>query len=173
MLQKFQISTSPIDNLHQLQWNNKLAIAISRNYFNDKQFMSISYMHCIRNDNVYEYPLTVLASKSFPFMNELNRFIQRSVDTGLIVKWVEGIHYCTSTPKKPLYEYTEVTFDSLSGSLLLWIFMLATTLLAFITEIIAWRKVQAQNPARIWHYIEMMVNPIRYFLLKDRDYLFD
>lgn len=103
-------------------------------------------------------------------MTELNEFIQRSSDSGLIVKWLEGNHFRTSTAKATMFEYAEVNFGSLTGLFFVGILLLTTVLLVAVTEIVVYKKVQTPNSAAIWQHIEMIINPDRYFLLQDLDY---
>lgn len=46
-------------------------------------------------------------------LNELNRFIQRASDGGLIVKWLEYVGQFSK--KRFLYKYSEVHLESLYG----------------------------------------------------------
>lgn len=154
-----------------LEWNDKLAVAISRTQLNDPKFMSDLNMHCIKENKIYDYSLKVLASKDFFFLNDLNEFIQRSVDSGLIVKWLEGNQLRTFTTKAHSLEYAEVNSKSLTAFIFVLIFILIIVLLVAITEIIAYKKVQTPNSAAIWQHIEMIINPDRYFLLQDLDYI--
>lgn len=94
---KFQVVEHPYIFLNKLEWNNKLAVAVStelsfsRVKTENSQIFHQMDFYCFDQPNIiYKYSLKMLTRKSFPYLNELNDFIQRASDGGLIVKWLSN-----------------------------------------------------------------------------------
>lgn len=141
-----------------------LAVAVSKaNVKNDEIFARLNPF-CFNGPNhIYEYPLKILAAKRFPFMSELNRFIEMANEAGLIVKWLEGIHFGPICEKKPLFEYIEVTFEMFAVFLVIIHGMNLFTGFILIIERIAFKEIHMQNVKPVWRFVDMMINPERYF----------
>lgn len=97
-------------------------------------------------------------------MNELNRYIKQAGEGGFIVKWLKGICYGPFSEKKPPFEYIEVKGEMFQSIHMMNFCLMCGALLVAILEKIVFKKVQARNVG-FWKYVEMAIDPNRYFLL--------
>lgn len=156
----------------QLEWNDKLAVAVS--YELSLSFLRIGGNRCDPKtkiycfdaaNSIYDYGLKILMRKDFPLINELNQFILYASESGLINKWLMGNR--SLTEKKPLFEYVSFKAESLIVALMIFIGMILLALIVIIVETIVHKKIQGQNFIPFWHYVEIMIDPYRHFLLED------
>lgn len=88
-LRNFEVTEQPEQYLSDLQWNDKLAVAISRDHYLSRSENGLNYQniaYCFDHPNfICGYSLTMLARKDFSFLDELNDFIQRAVEGGLVI----------------------------------------------------------------------------------------
>lgn len=165
----FEIFESPYDYLRQLTWNDHLAVAISLERVKNEQLISRLNLHCLSSpNNIHEYPLKILASKEYPFLTELNQFIQMAIENGLIVKWLKGIRLTPSSEKTSLYEYSGVSFESLVILIAIWCCIHLFNCFIAVVEKIAYEKVHVEKVQSFWRYVEMSINPDRYFLIGNK-----
>lgn len=160
---------NPNEYLHHLEWNDELAVAVSKGQLLDVELVSNLSLYCFNSPNlIYGYPLKIMTSKEFQFLDELNRFIQMTTDSGLITKWLKGNSFgSVVSNKQPLHNYVEVELESAAAFLVMYFFIMLLVLAAAIVEKITFHKVQLPNVGPIWKYIGMLVDPHRYFLLGD------
>lgn len=150
------------EHLHQLEWNNKIAVAVSlAEVQNDRRLSNLVY--CF-NDPIYEYSLKMFMRNDFPYINELNQFIQQAMDSGLILKWLKGYQFGSSIKRseKTLYEYMH-NHEALMLLIVFCCLLLSLAFFMWIIEKIVHKKVCTQNSALIWKYIEMMIDPYRHY----------
>lgn len=161
------VVSNPYEHLAELEWNDRVAVAVSlENAKNDESVTRLDPF-CFNGPNhIYEYPLKILTSKRFPFMRELNRFIEMTNETGFIVKWLKGIQFGPICDKKPLFEYIEVTFEMFAVFLVIVSSMNLFTGFIFIIEKIAFKEIHMQNVKPLWRFVDMMINPNRYYLVE-------
>ncbi|XP_031634347.1 uncharacterized protein LOC116347768 [Contarinia nasturtii] len=92
-LDQFKMVYQPSDYIDQLEWNDKLAVALSRELSRSptgKDNDSSLKIYCFEHpNNIYEYPLKVLMHKKFSYAKELNTFIRFARECGLIDKWLK------------------------------------------------------------------------------------
>lgn len=105
--------------------------------------------------------------KDFALINELNEFILRATDSGLINKWLRGKKFETLKEKPQQFQNISIGISSIIVLLFICTGMLVFALSFFIIEIIVDKKVREEISARFWRYIEMSIDPYRYFLLND------
>lgn len=167
MLREFVTVSNPYEYLSELEWNDKLAVAVSlANVENDENILKLD-LFCFNNQNhIYEYPLKMFASKQFPFMVELNRIIKMATESGLIVKWLKGIQYGPICEIKPLFEYIDVTFEMFAVFLVIISSMYLFTIFILIIERITFKEIQLQNVRPLWRFTDMMINAKRYYLVE-------
>lgn len=85
-LAKFKICEDLNVCLKQLNQNQQLAIAISREHVRNSH--SNLHVFCFeQSDMIYDYALKFLVRKDFPYLNEFNEFIRMTSARGLIKKW--------------------------------------------------------------------------------------
>lgn len=108
--------------------------------------------------------------KDFPLHSELNRFIERAVENGLIVKWSKKKIFRSVKEKAPEVHFIEITLEMYLILDLICVGMLATAGIALIFERVVYKRARLRGAARLWRYIDMMFDSNRYFLLNDRSY---
>lgn len=170
-LRKFELVEQPTEYVYQLNWNNKLAVAIprdlsySRAVLNRDQFDPTSKMFCFNSpDNIHKYWLKILVRKEFPLLDELNQFIQYASEGGLIDEWIKKDRH--SVEKAPKYEDAM----DLEVFVVIWVvcgIMLLISSLVLIIEKITFKIVRRVNASVLWRLIEVCIDPNRYFLMND------
>lgn len=173
LLRKFKLVKNPTEYIHQLEQSDKIAVAVSRELsylrpiFGNYNFDPFTTIYCFEYpENIHDYWLKILVKKKFPLMNELNRFIQCAIEGGLVAKWMKD--YKSMKEKTLRYEYRTMNEEILIFTAVIYWAMLSVALLILIIEQKIYEKMmQETNVAKIWRYIEMYVDPNRYFLNYD------
>lgn len=163
-MSKFQVTSATQDYVDQLEWNDKLAVATSVEQI---RFHSKFKVHCFRNpQSIYEYPLSFFVQKDFPFLIELNMFIQQTGSSGLLSKWL-GNYQNEFSIKSDNFRYIEMNIDTIwyMGSVCLC--MLLTAFLVLNVERFIHKRTREMDVLRVWRFVEIMIDPKRHFLLKD------
>lgn len=151
--------------MEQLEWNDKLAVATF--YRMQSRFGPIAY--CFDNfENIYEYPLSILMRRDFPLVNELNKFIQYASSSGLLTMWIKQHKF--DSPVEIEHEMPKINLETGFFLVLIYLAVVCGLLCLTAAERIIYSKVRNENSARIWRYIEMAIDPHRYFLLRDLSY---
>lgn len=167
MLHQFEIVSNPYEHLQHLQWNDKLAVAVSLETVKNGDFISKLNLFCFNDPNrIYEYPLKILAKKHFAHMMKLNRFLEMASESGLIVKWLKGFNFDVSE-KQPLYEYVVVELETF---LVLVVITACFHILAFLVVILerrAYMKIHTKTDTPTWRIIDKTINPNRYYLMEN------
>lgn len=167
-LRNFIITNDISDYLHQLERDNKLAIATSYERIRKYQSNSGAKLYCFNDmNNLYGYPLKILMQKNFPYADELNRFIMHASEGGLIYKWLKRRNR-SEKPTKLHYFYFKLESLLFGGTIFLG--TTALTFLILFVEMIVFKNVQKANPALIWLFMDMAIDPERHFLLEDLTY---
>lgn len=149
--------------LHELEWNNKLAVAISRELSISSKEVGSDSVYCFDfPNNIYENSINMLLHKNFPHSDDLNRFIRFARESGLILKWLNQYR---SYNRQFQSTYTALRLETIIILLALigCMIFLATGTLIF--ERIVNRKVQTPNSKRFWQYSQVIIDPYRHFLL--------
>lgn len=159
MLTNFKICDNLDQCLSRLSGNPKLAVAISREHTQNNRLISASQFYCFESEKIYEYDLNFLVSKNIHFLKDLNKFIQRAIDSGLIKKW-----HSDNQIRIP-YKYINTIHGQLDGVFLICSIMIVVVIFIFIFEKIVYTKVRSPNASRYWKFIEMLIDPDRHFWL--------
>lgn len=109
-------------------------------------------------------------SKEFALQTELHQFITNLIEGGFIVKWEKRNLFGSFVEKPPAFQYITVTIELISVLLIICINLIAGSILMLIAEFIIYKRVRTHGAARIWRFIEMMIDPYRHFLLNDLTY---
>lgn len=156
--------------LSQLDSNAKLAVAISREHALNNHLISASQIYCFeKHETIYIYPLTFLVRKHSRYITKLNEMIQLMTTNGIIEKWQSNFRDQDQTRlnyKEKIYH--QLTAVDLFGA---FIILGCVELMAFATlvfEVFIYRKARKTNCWRLWLFIEMLIDPDRHFLLKDK-----
>lgn len=151
--------------MEQLHWNDNLAVAVSLERVRSEELISKFGIYCFTGPNhIHGYPLKILAVKEFPLLDDLNEFIKRASESGLIVKWLKGYRYGPTSDKKPLFEHMEVNSLLMMCVIIILFMTLFVCYLIAILEKKVYEKIHQQNAHSCWRYIDFMMNPNRYWL---------
>lgn len=153
--------------MRQLEWNDTLAVATTIERV-QRIFGSMAY--CFDNlQNIYEYSLSILMRKDFPLSNELNKFIQQTSSNGLLSMWLKQNQFESPIEIKKK-GFQQVSADTIFY-LLIFHFSFSLGLLLLVNaERFIYKKVRTENSTQIWRYLEMGIDPHRYFFLRDLSY---
>lgn len=167
---RFTVSENLTEYLHQLNWKNKLAVATSFDRIRNHRVFSKSVYCFDESNNIQTYPLKMFMRKDFPFQGELNKFIQIIGENGLSVKWRKGHIFGSFAEKPPKFSYSFVSFEAISVLVFNCIILLLSAVLFVFVEFFIYKKARTPGTARVWRFIEMAIDPYRYFLLNDLTY---
>lgn len=150
----------------KLQYNPKMAVAISREYVSSNRYYNFSYCFS-RQEIIHSHTVKFMVRKNFFHLIQLNTFIQMTYTGGLIEKWKSindaQIHRISSG-----IEYNHLTFDHFRGMCFIWVSLILTAFLVFLLEKYIHKKNRQPNSSRFWKIIEMTIDPYRYFMLEDK-----
>lgn len=174
-LDKFKIIRDPNDYFEQLEQDDKLAIAASRELFvsstsvEERRIRLKKRVHCFNYpEHIHEYSLRILARKDFPLLKELNGFIERVNENGCIDKWLKRYRFVAE--KQPIYEYAIATVESYASPSFVCCCIFLLALFTTMIEMIVYSKVRTPNPSKFWRFMEIIVDTDRSFLLDDLDW---
>lgn len=150
--------------LNQLDWNNKLAVATSLERVRNDRPLSKSVYCFDESNNIQTYPLKIFVRKGFNLQKKLDRFIEYTIENGVIVRWIRKNKF------RSFVEERRVQIDKVTAEIfkffvpvILGVFLGAFVIMVF--EVIVHTKVHSHGSAKLWRYIQMMIDPERYFLL--------
>lgn len=165
MIEKFQICDDINSCLSQLDRNAKLAVAISRERTLD---LKSSSKFCFEYpETIYEYPMSFSVRQHFPYLRELNRFIQMASAGGLIMKWrVDNQIQAHYNNKENTYQ--NFTMGNYYGFFIIWGIIFLIDFGILLLEIFVHKKVRMSNPSRFWIIVEMVIDSDRHFWLENK-----
>lgn len=165
MLDKFIVCQNLDICLNQLDANRYLAVAVSLEHARYTQFISTSKIYCFENtETVMRYAVQILVNKDFRYLDNLNTFISRAKESGLILKWLNK----NQRMYKERHEgYGQINMESFKITSMLWLGISFVPFLIFLVEIIVFRLAHKPNPTRICVLLEKLIDSERYFLLND------
>ncbi|XP_031639661.1 uncharacterized protein LOC116351666 [Contarinia nasturtii] len=172
-LTKFKIVEHPSEYFGQLELNDRIAVAASfedsRSKPRDFRFGPKMSIHCFDFDNIiYEHSLKMLTRKGFPHLNDLNDFLQRASESGLIDKWLKA--YRLVREEKSKVEYVTVKAEILLVALVIYSCMNLMAFLIIFVERKTFQKARSANAAPFWRYLEIVIDPYRYLFLQKVDW---
>lgn len=171
---KFKVFEHPSDYFVELEWNNKLAVAAlyeeSRSKTKQSPIEFKKDIYCFGQENIiYEYSLRMLARKDFPLLNDLNIFIRRVSECGLIDKWLKS-YRSLEEDKNNRLSYSAYKLENLYFLLVICITLKMLALMTFILEKTTFRKIQTPHARPFWRYVEIIIDPYRHFFLRHIDW---
>lgn len=154
--------------LGQLIENSKLAVAISLAHAHKSSLISPSEIYCFDGSEIiHDYTLKFLIRKDFPYLYELNVFIQMSFEGGLIGKWYSNTSIHTPQEHfKP--DNRQMTMKNLHGAFLLAFLLTILSFCLLFLEKYIHKKMKANKPHQFWAILEILIDPDRHFLLENK-----
>lgn len=170
-MQNFKVSNNLTEYLNQLDWNNKLAVATSLERVRNDRLLSKSVYCFDESNNIQTYPLKIFMRKGFNLQKKLDRFIEYTIENGVIVKWTRKNTFRSFVEERRI----QMDYDEVKAEIFKFFVpvILGVSLGAFVImvfEVIVHTKVHSHGSAKLWRYIQMMIDPERYFLLYDFAY---
>lgn len=165
MLDKFKICQDMDLCLRQLNQNSKLAVAISREYTHNNRLNSDQTFYCFESDIIFEYSLEFQIRKNFPYLAELNKFIEIACAGGLIEKWRSN-HYIRGYKQEE--KNVPFSLEEMSGFLLIFPLIVVIIFITLFLERITYRKVRTPNTSRFWLIVEKIIDPERDFSYENK-----
>lgn len=156
--------------LNRLDWNDKLAIATSlERVRNDRYFPK--FIHCFGDlNNIQKYPMRIFMRNDFPLRSDLNRFIGRLSENNLITRWMKQHSFGSRVENERQFRYIEIAIDDYLVIGLICVCVLILACIVFALERLVYKKARTCSATRFWRYLEMVIDPYRYFFLQDLSY---
>lgn len=173
LLTKFKIVDRPSEFFYQLDRNDELAIAASYEETlypgHAAQFSAKNRIYCFDFENIiYGHSMKMLTRKDFPLLNDLNDFMQRANECGLINKWLKS--YRPFYDGKLENDEPTVTIESLMIEFVIYGCMMFVAFVTIFIEKETFKRARAPNPPPVWRYFDMLIDPYRYFFLTRIDF---
>lgn len=166
MLAKFTVCNSLDVCLNKITCNSKLAIAISHAHSRHSRLIMMHQYYCFDNSEIiHEYAVKFLVRKEFPYLKELNHFIQMTSSSGLIEKW-RSEKLNRSTYKNGILDY--LTFDHFVAFIILGILLWVCLIIFLFIERLVYPKCRENNPSKFWIIIEIIIDSHRHFMLENK-----
>lgn len=155
--------------LSRLHHNSRLSVKISREKAHKSRLISASQIHCFdKSEVIFDYSLKFLMQRNFQYINELNKFIEMATAGGLIKKWHSDSRIRPHDNYDNTKSFRSTKLESYYGILLLWMPLCVYCIFTHHLEITVLKKLRMVGSTRIWVLIEMMIDPYRHFLLKNK-----
>lgn len=153
--------------LSELQRNLKVALNISRKHAYKSYSESQFEFYCFKEESIYEYALILLVRKDFPFLNELNGFIQMASSSGIIEKWHSNDQTRIHLKHKEKM-FKQLKMINFIGLYCVWWILLILTFFTVIWERLVYEKVSSSNKSKFWIILEMAIDSVRHFWLENK-----
>lgn len=167
MIKSFKVCGNLDHCLSQLNENSKLAVAVSVAHAHNSPSISPSQIYCYDGlEIIHDYNLKFLIRNDFPYLMELNAFIQKISEGGVIKKW------CSNNSIRTSYEHAkpnkQIVLKHLHGVLIVLVALETWAFSIFVFEKYVAGKMQASNPNRFWIIMDMIIDGDRHFLLESK-----
>lgn len=156
--------------INQVQFNSRLAVAISHDHARRIRKLSPFQFYCFETPEIiHSYALTFYVRATFPYINELNGFIEALSENGFSEKWRadNGVPYAFRSERQDSDD-TIITLEKMIGLLCFTLTLQVLVILVFFSEILIYRSARKANSHRFWKIAEKSINPVRYFLNENK-----
>lgn len=152
------------DCLNQLTWNNKLAVAVSHERIQDNLLLRKSHIYCFdKSQSIHGYFTRFLIGEHFPYLQQLNDFIEKASSSGLISHWIK-----MNRMKTYFYEQKFIIpHIVILGVWVIFSSLSCFSIFVYFAERIIYKKNREANVKNFWIIAEMLIDPDRHFLLHD------
>lgn len=115
---------------------------------------------------IYEYSLRFLTRRGFPYLNELNRFIELANMGGLIEKWhSDSTRSLKDSSSHNQLSYRPLNLINLRGILIICSILAMPPFIVLILEYFVHKNATAKNPSRRWLMLQLIIDADRHFFL--------
>lgn len=144
------------------------AVAISREHAHSSSFFVDSTIYCFENAEViHEYALKFLIAKDFPYLNELNEFVRRASESGLIDKWRIDCHM-RGKSKRNEKKFSRIKMENFYSVYLIWFPLMLFQIMCVLLERFVHKKRYNHPESRFWKLFEMFIDSDRHYLVENR-----
>lgn len=152
-----ECSPSIDDCLSHLQYDLRLAVAISKAHSQNSPSMQPTEMFCFHT--ITSYPVVMAVRKDFAALPNINSIVQHVFEAGLIQKWErDGQLY--SHRKREDYGNIRLSVEHLSSGTLTLMVGFSLAILSFIGEILIFKYFKRTQPTErklVWVLIEKLI----------------
>lgn len=134
MVNYFKICNNLDQCLSRLDGNPKLAVAISRKRAYNSHLTLASHIYCFDSEIIYEYDLKFLVKENSTIFANLNDFIQRAIQSGLIKKWRSDSQMIKMSCKYIQKVNGHLNLEQLFGMIVIWGIIIAHVIFVFLLE---------------------------------------
>lgn len=148
-----------------LQSDRHMAVAASRHHALNYPPLPPPKIFCFDDSsNIRSHFVSMFIHKDFAFGRRVIEVVNRAFEGGLLVKWTKDTQIQPGDTE--LFVGIQLGIHQLGGAIFGFIFFLIFSILAFIAEILAHKRVQILNPSRFWVIVDVVINNNCYFFNK-------
>lgn len=167
----FELCIDTDECLKRLQYDEKLAVAVSRLHAENTPAISRSEMFCFpRSKNIYSYSVAMPIKLDYHILPVINYNIRQLFEFGLVERWNKlGQSVAAALEIKKFLDKAQdghddrlvvLTVPHIMGAILIMFFGHSVALIAFSVEMIVNRMVQRQNCTKFWERLHWFLRPI-------------
>lgn len=168
--QNFKICVNTDECLKRLEYDEKLAVAVSRSHAHNTPAISRTALFCFpRSKNVYSYSVAMPIKLDYHMLPTINYNIRQLFEFGLVERWNKYSESIAANQeiKKTLDAATDgkdsrlvvLTVAHIMGAILVMFFGHIIALVAFMFEVIVERQIRQRNCAKFWNKLHWFLKP--------------
>lgn len=170
-MNNYQICKSDVECLENLKYNDKLAIAVSRQYALHNAHVSDTEIFCFdKSENIFNFFVSMHMKQNLDLHEKINGFIQRVLAVGLMKKWI------TDTQRRVRNNYDRerstspesavpLSLEHWSLGFVLYILFMSLSFIAFYMEMLVYKNVCSNKSSKFWKWADLVMTGKRTFLL--------
>lgn len=166
----FQLCINTDDCLQHLEYDEKLAVAVSRLHAENTPSISRSRMFCFPpSKNIYTYSVAMPIRLDYHIMPVINYNIRQLFEFGLVERWNKlSQSVAASLEMKQILGQAQdghddrlvvLTVAHIMGAILILSFGNFVALIAFLCELCVDRKIRQRNCAKFWIRLHWFLRP--------------
>lgn len=170
MRHNFELCINTDDCLKRLQYDEKLAVAVSRLHAENTPAISRSEMFCFpRSNNIYSYSVAMPIKLDYHILPVINYNIRNLFEFGLVERWnklgqsvaaaLEIKYFLNKASDGHDDRLVVLTVPHIMGAILIMFFGHFVALITFLTELIVNRMIQQRNCTKFWQRLHWFLRP--------------
>lgn len=167
MIDNYHTCPDIVECLEQLEINEELAVAVSRQHAMNNRKVANWKIHCFSGRNtINSYPVTMLIKEDIsPMTNRINMIIQSLVEGGFLDKWATDSRI---NGERPTQCEINLEVKHIMFAIILFVCFASLSIVAFFVEIFIHQKLKKNQHAIVWQYAQRIVDGKRYLLLPEK-----
>lgn len=156
--------------LKRLDYDLKLAVAVSRSHAQNTPVVSRSNMYCFsRSNNIYSYSIAMPIKLDYHMQPVINYNIRQLFEFGLTERWNKISQEISANEEiKKTFQKAASGADSqlvvltvahIMGAILIMSFGHFVAIFAFLLELSVSRQIRKKKPAKIWLILHWFLRP--------------